>query len=1175
QHLNYVSPRSVFIDNFHSASELICGWGQEGFEKGDQIAAGDLPVGTSREIIMADHSQNRLLIYNASTGSLEYALDYDLEAFDGLAVGNVTDDPGDEIIIADQSAQKVYVYSFNGNYLMGKSTFTKEFHKLDDITVGDVLGDEKEEIIIADNDERKIYVYSGNGALLSKFSSHVYYAWTNQELYVATGNVGYGPKEEILVGFDYVSIGEPYSSEKNEMVYIFDGNGFKYPRVLTFNDTTNFMGLYAGNILGSPTAGTDEIILPSHQDDQVYAYQFGQNLDPSILTRLIRVHKHYDPWDPPEFDVWSNKMKSDWTSKGYMLIVGETEIIPSFGGYDFGTVLTPDGDHKVTCDASDLKYANTWGSSSKPELSIGRIPGSNAKEMQHTIDTSVNIHQGEQGFGFDVSDAFLASGYPACLGEGTDPKGDCDSIDFYSEINGIGSRLTSKGVNVDKVDLSLYTQYNPNGTVNRTLTEDLYETIFFGNTTNKDIIHLAAHGNSNQWGMIDVRDVVDQNYPFGSSNPFVFASSCLTGRYISGLSVAEAFLRANASCYLGATESGLCCYHSDVAKKLYDLWDVDTETTGEAVKETKRSIDGKWQIFWSTIYHLYGDPKIKSSTGAGGGGSILSLNIQSEPEPEEYPSVVTIEIPHYEVTETNGEHEVSIPGGYTIVEPGMPLVPYYKVFYHYPQGYQMQDVSMITRENLTTDTGFNISSAILGFPGGCCNVLADGETEGWWPMLNKTYEWTVFESPQNTTLAISIYPFYYHSSGDIRFYQNYSFNINYTISDTEMTTAVTEKPVYRVGDEVPIEIEFNDGERGEIPGEGKDIRVNAYVENSSGQFVDGLPLRTLHEFRGKASYAACWDSSGSNPGRYDLIVELVDTNDTLLDKRIESIMLGIISGEITHFNASPQLFGLGDNIDVNMTLCNTGSVNITGNVTIEIINSDFEFNQSFTDLLPDECVNFSTIINTSEMPEGSYTIMGYATFNGLTTDPITLLIRSDSDGDGVPDDVDNCPTVYNPQQKDLDGDGIGNLCDPVNRIYVDIKPGSCPNPLNLKSKGILTVAILGTEHFNVTEIDPVTVKLEGVAPLRWSYEDVATPYEGELCRCNDLNGDGYTDLTLKFDVKELVESLELDGFSGEFKLNVTANLTDDTPVRGEDCVWIKDAKKPDEPPGNAKAKGKK
>jgi RHS repeat-associated protein len=36
----------------------------------------------------------------------------------------------------------------------------------------------------------------------------------------------------------------------------------------------------------------------------------------------------------------------------------------------------------------------------------------------------------------------------------------------------------------------------------------------------------------------------------------------------------------------------------------------------------------------------------------------------------------------------------------------------------------------------------------------------------------------------------------------------------------------------------------------------------------------------------------------------------------------------------------------------------------------------------------------------------------------------------DTDGDGVPDSVDNCSQVANPDQRDTDGDGFGNRCDP-------------------------------------------------------------------------------------------------------------------------------------------------
>jgi hypothetical protein len=46
----------------------------------------------------------------------------------------------------------------------------------------------------------------------------------------------------------------------------------------------------------------------------------------------------------------------------------------------------------------------------------------------------------------------------------------------------------------------------------------------------------------------------------------------------------------------------------------------------------------------------------------------------------------------------------------------------------------------------------------------------------------------------------------------------------------------------------------------------------------------------------------------------------------------------------------------------------------------------------------------------------------------------------DTDGDGVPDDRDNCPTVRNPSQTDTDGDGIGNACECLNI--------ECPPPVD-------------------------------------------------------------------------------------------------------------------------------
>ena len=125
-------------------------------------------------------------------------------------------------------------------------------------------------------------------------------------------------------------------------------------------------------------------------------------------------------------------------------------------------------------------------------------------------------------------------------------------------------------------------------------------------------------------------------------------------------------------------------------------------------------------------------------------------------------------------------------------------------------------------------------------------------------------------------------------------------------------------------------------------------------------------------------------------------------------------------------------------------------------------------------------------------------------------------------------------------------------------IYVDIKPQSCPNPFNTKAKGVLPVAILGIEDFDVTTVDPATVLLEGVAPLRWNFEDVSTPLEpgADTCECTTEGPDGYMDMTLKFDHREILAALDLVT-DGEVKvLTLTGMTYDSIPIMGQDCVVI-------------------
>lgn len=130
---------------------------------------------------------------------------------------------------------------------------------------------------------------------------------------------------------------------------------------------------------------------------------------------------------------------------------------------------------------------------------------------------------------------------------------------------------------------------------------------------------------------------------------------------------------------------------------------------------------------------------------------------------------------------------------------------------------------------------------------------------------------------------------------------------------------------------------------------------------------------------------------------------------------------------------------------------------------------------------------------------------------------------------------------------------------------VDIKPSSCPNPLNVKAKGVLPVAILGTGEFDATQVDPASVTLEGVSPLRWDWEDVATPFgppfvgKDDVYDCTEEGPDGYMDLTLKFDKQEVVAALGDVSDGDVLVLELAGNLLPEFhggPFVGEDVVVI-------------------
>jgi hypothetical protein len=129
------------------------------------------------------------------------------------------------------------------------------------------------------------------------------------------------------------------------------------------------------------------------------------------------------------------------------------------------------------------------------------------------------------------------------------------------------------------------------------------------------------------------------------------------------------------------------------------------------------------------------------------------------------------------------------------------------------------------------------------------------------------------------------------------------------------------------------------------------------------------------------------------------------------------------------------------------------------------------------------------------------------------------------------------PVPLNLEEQD-DGTLTGSVtlcCRRVIEVPVDIKPESCPNALNVKRKGLMSVAVVGTPTFDVTQVDPLSLTLAGVPIVLldepFEFEDVATPQlpfvgKEDCDDCNELGPDGILDLTVKFDNQEVIQALE-------------------------------------------------
>lgn len=117
-------------------------------------------------------------------------------------------------------------------------------------------------------------------------------------------------------------------------------------------------------------------------------------------------------------------------------------------------------------------------------------------------------------------------------------------------------------------------------------------------------------------------------------------------------------------------------------------------------------------------------------------------------------------------------------------------------------------------------------------------------------------------------------------------------------------------------------------------------------------------------------------------------------------------------------------------------------------------------------------------------------------------------------------------------------------CDDFEDVVIDIKPGSDPNSINLGSHGVVPVAILTTDEFDATTVDPDTIELAGASiALRGNGSRLLASYD-------DVDDDGDVDLMLH------VETENLQFETGATEAILTGKTFDGRDISGKDTIVI-------------------
>lgn len=921
---------------------------------------------------------------------------------DGFAVGDVADDGSIDVIVGNHEDGAIDIYTSTGLDAYGEAVwervaqFASVYEEGDFLAVGDVIGDSKDEVIVGDRDHDILNIYDGAGTLLLSDPLPLH---GNDGL--AVGDIRGDDKEEIIFAdasedmvYQYSCVGVGGSLELNHL----DSFGLEYgpSDVLAAGDVSS---RDKEDIL--VVRGRSEHNHLEGEQEAISVSGGGGSRDRNALDELIN-----------EGGEWAEKMDPNWTTDGYLLLVGDTSIIPTFS---HGTDLHGIGYRRIP--ASDNDYASTDGEVYYPNLSVGRIIGD--LNTRSAIKSSLDILRGDHVL--DNSQAVVASGAREVFNSP-------GSVDFRLERDTITDELAGKGFTVTVL-------HDPNE-------RELYH-------SGVTLYHLAGHGTRSTWNGRTISQMGGWVSPPLAvwTRPLIYASASLTGDYHGGTCLAEAFLRDGACAYIGAT--GQCYYPWTrwLATRFYDQLGPG-ETVGRALKQAKRNLIGTGRYSWdrrangytSEMFHLFGDPKLEL-TWSSPPASAMRMSSKSAAAPStlqrDLPSSIQINVPDYTVRSVDGNDYVEIPQGAALLVPCKPEVPVYTVSIDWPSGSRVQDVVMTDMGSAATDTGLNIPTIVPDEAHSCDEYVPEStgpQGPGWWP--DRRFDWRIVEEPGDaTTLLITVYPFYYNSdSTDIRFYNTYSFNIESKATTVQILRFETDSLTYASDQTVRADLELLNSSSQPM-----ELIVESVIKSHDSEVVAGMPLRMLSPVAGLASCSYHWDSNGYDADDYTWEIVVKDTVGDVLNKATCPFSLGIALAEIIKLGVAPECFTAGESVNIAASLSNNGETTISGTIVLDVQDMSgtqiTRFQEDFNDLAPQNSTDFSTTWDSASISRGNCRILAYALHDGKAT-PARCF-----------------PETHPYANGDFDDSGTVNLTDlamltshwHTNELSVDIAPpgGDC------------------------------------------------------------------------------------------------------------------------------------